>query len=660
MVSLRTAPCFLQANPVELEKVIRQQLTAGQSSQQRPNGGTPSNGHSNNGQSTEPNAQFNQTAQLLFDQCDLVLQDMNSKLRQLNSVLTLYVLLMVNVKLSKRIKPNLLADEGRMQRLNQNLMGLIDHYAGDEKSEDVELVKLALKLYLCVLCNNEELNENELVDQLICDRLFDQLLFKLICTPRRQPLSHLSLTLLTLIQNKSHSSSGNLFTVRLASLEQEIALNAYGQAISKQLLDFNQEYRKQEAALNENGTMESIFSVLTGLVLATNNQPKSEPTPFEQTLNSTDHRCTLLALYDILQLNRNFTPFLLTNHSNQGDDKETDNLLINLLEFASINILSLREHFQKSESLQKKLTITLRLCFIILTTIVEDQFSNSIMHDSTSKFKVQIHRSKMRHRHLADTNAKCNRPIAYSILDLMVEFLCSNLRKKHFQIDLYVFCNNITLKLLAHQIKFEIRKEHNWSELIQSLFILLKYLTVNYEKAEELQVKRRSKMLLLANNVVNLFNLFIIFGDTFLYSPDQYDNLYYELLRENAIFVNLSQLAKQAGLSKKKDEKEAAAKLLNSLENVEVIIAHFTSKINESKSEPPLSEEEIRDKIKNNYDTLSIRVKDNLDIYDSSQPDKHFKRKVLKRIVEQIRSQLANLDELVNDQQTVLQSILNC
>ena len=647
---------------MELEKVIKQQLTVRSSNESKSSNGhqsNGSNGHQANGQSVD-HGQFNQSMELLFDQCNLVLEeDTGNKLRQLNSILTLYVLLMVNLKLAKRNKPNLLTDD-RVRRLNEALMAFIDHYSnGDEKSPgrpDFQLVKLALKLYLCLLCNSEELNENELVDLLVCDRLFDQLFF-LICSSRRQLLSHLSLSLITLIQNKSHALGGNLFTVRLASLE-EIALNAYGQVISKQLLDFNQEYRKQESGQNENRTMESLFSVLTGLVLATSSQSKSEPTPFEQTLNSSDHRCTLLALYDIIQLNHNFIPFLLTNHSNQGDDKETDNLLINLLEFCSINIIALREHFQ-NEPLQKKLTQTLRLAFIILTSIVDDQFSNSIMHDPASKFKVQIHRSKMLHRNLTDTTAKCNRPVVYSIIDLMVEFLCSNLRKKHFQIDLYVFCNNITLKILIHQIKFEIRQEFNWSELIQSLFILLRYLTANYEKAEELQVKRRSKMLLLANNVVNLFNLFIIFGDTFLYSPDQYDSLYYELLRENAIFAALSQLAKQVSLSKRKDEKEAAVKLAASLENIESIISHFTAKINESKNEPPLSEEEIREIVRSNYDTLSIRVKDNLDIYDSSQPDKQFKRKLLKRIVEQTKSQQVNLDELVFDQQAVLQSILN-
>lgn len=651
-------------------------MTAAVGQQQRgSNEVRPSNGHqsnnqsdnqsnhqSNNHQNGHHSTEFNQTVQLLFDQCNLVLEtETGSKLRQLNSILTLYVLLMLTVKLAKRIKRTDLLTDDRVRRLNANLMNLMDQYSnGDEKTDDLELVQLALKLYLCILCSSEELNENELVDLLICDRLFDQL-FRLIYKPRKQPLSHLALSLITLIQNKSHSVGGNLFTTRLSLLDNEIALNTYGQVISKQLLDFNSEFRKQESVANESGTMESIFSALTGLVLATNQQSKGEPSAFEQTLNSADHRASLLALFDIIQLNRNFIPFLLTNHSNQGEDKETDNLLINLLEFISINVISLREHFQ-SEPLQKKLSQTLRLAFAILTLIVEDQFSNSIMHDAASKFKVQIHRSKQRHRNLADANAKCiNRPAAYSILDLMVEFLCSNLRKKHFQIDLYVFCNNIILKILFYQIKFEIRQEFNWVQLIQSLFILLRYLAANYAKSEELQVKRQSKMLLLANNVVNLFNLFIIFGDTFLHSPEQYDTLYYELLRENAIFASLAQLAKQAALSKKKDEKEAALKLANSLENVESIIGHFTSKINESKSEPPLSEEEIREIVRNNYDTLSIRVKDNLDFYEkSSQPDKQFKRKLLKRIIDQIKGQLNSLDELANEQQVVLQGILNC
>ena len=575
---------------------------------------------------------------------------------------------MANAKQLKRDQKKIIRlinlSSDRIEKLNQSLMNLIDFY--DEQT-DYEMIKLILKLYLCILCNNDELDENDLIDLIINERLFDQL-FKIIinCQKKGENLNYLSLIIITLIQNRNNKSN-NLFIIKLSLLEQEIALNAYAKVISKQLLDFNQEYRKQFAnqasTSNQNGnTMGSLLSALTGLVMTSNQQSNNELIKFDQILNQTDNRCTLLALYDIIHLNRNFIPFLLTNHSND-ENKETNNLLINFLEFTSINIVCLRE--QKNELLQKKLIITLRLCFHILTCIVEDQFANSIIHDSTSKFNIQIHRSKIRHRTISEVN--CNsRPIAYAILDLMIEFLCSSLRKnvESFQIDLYVFCNNIILKLLCYQIKFEIRiKEFNWMNLFESLFILIKYLTANYDK-DELQSKRKNKLLLLANNVINLFNLTVIFGDTFLHSTDQYDDLYYELLRNHDIFDNLLKLTKHYSLvSKRKDEKEAALKVVSSLDNIELIISHFTSKINETKSDQPLTEDEIREIIRSHYDTLSIKVKDDLDIYENYEPERlFFKKKVIKKIIDQMKiTHLNNLDQLINeDQQFIMQSILNC
>ena len=39
--------------------------------------------------------------------------------------------------------------------------------------------------------------------------------------------------------------------------------------------------------------------------------------------------------------------------------------------------------------------------------------------------------------------------------------------------------------------------------------------------------------------MVNIFNLFITYGDTFLPSPTSYDELYYEIIRVHQIFDNL-------------------------------------------------------------------------------------------------------------------------
>ena len=39
---------------------------------------------------------------------------------------------------------------------------------------------------------------------------------------------------------------------------------------------------------------------------------------------------------------------------------------------------------------------------------------------------------------------------------------------------------------------------------------------------------------------MNILNLFITYGDTFLSSPSSYDELFYEIIRMRLIFTNLN------------------------------------------------------------------------------------------------------------------------
>lgn len=43
---------------------------------------------------------------------------------------------------------------------------------------------------------------------------------------------------------------------------------------------------------------------------------------------------------------------------------------------------------------------------------------------------------------------------------------------------------------------------------------------------------------------MNIFNLFITYGDTFLPSPGSYDELYYELIRMQHVFEDLYSMGK--------------------------------------------------------------------------------------------------------------------
>lgn len=50
---------------------------------------------------------------------------------------------------------------------------------------------------------------------------------------------------------------------------------------------------------------------------------------------------------------------------------------------------------------------------------------------------------------------------------------------------------------------------------------------------------KKCNIFALATQVVNIFNLFIAYGDTFLKKTSMYDELYYELNREEKIFSEI-------------------------------------------------------------------------------------------------------------------------
>jgi hypothetical protein len=55
-----------------------------------------------------------------------------------------------------------------------------------------------------------------------------------------------------------------------------------------------------------------------------------------------------------------------------------------------------------------------------------------------------------------------------------------------------------------------------------------------------------NKFILYCLQVVNIFNLFITYGDTFLPCPTSYDELYYEVIRVHQIFDNLYSMGELA------------------------------------------------------------------------------------------------------------------
>uniref|UniRef100_A0A673GSP0 UPF0668 protein C10orf76 homolog n=1 Tax=Sinocyclocheilus rhinocerous TaxID=307959 RepID=A0A673GSP0_9TELE len=205
-----------------------------------------------------------------------------------------------------------------------------------------------------------------------------------------------------------------------------------------------------------------------------------------------------------------------------------------------------------------------------------------------------------------------------SLDNLMVEFIVTHMMKE-FPMDLYVRCVQIIHKLICYQKKCRVRVHYTWRDFWSALINLLKFLLSN-----ETILLAKHNIFQLALQVVNLFNMFITYGDTFLPTPSSYDELYYEIIRMHQVFDNLCCMVLRVSTNAGQ-WKEPASKVTQALVNVRAIINHFNPKIESYAAVnhiSQLSEDQVLEVVRSNYDTLTLKLQDGLDQFErySEQP----------------------------------------
>lgn len=460
------------------------------------------------------------------------------------------------------------------------------------------LKSLCLKLLLLIVTGNDNVSQNTLLEFVMLNSIFETLI-QLLCDSRsRLHHGHDVVLLLTLLVNYRKHESANPYIVKLSILDDELALNGYGQVISWSLSEFCRPFSQDQKEPQSGSWFSSLSNIFGNMFLSEDAGTRNQ--------QIRANNGVLVALYEAVHLNRNFVSTLahsLAEVSLQNDSEtvpEPTNLLGSFFQYCSIVMQD-----TKCESSQN----TVKLCFVVLTCVAEDQYANSVMHDVNLVFKIHLHRLPMRHRHIAPERP--SQTLANTLLDLLVEFVMSHMMKK-LPLELYLLCIGVMHRVLCYQKRCKVRLIYQWKELWASLIALLKFIIAN-----EAHLAKKMNVFYLALQVINIFNLFITYGDTFLHSPANYDELYYELIRMHQVFDNVYSMAFRYS-TVEGDFKETALKLTNSLVNVRAIVNHFTPKIDawlagQSLSTP--TEDQILEVVRKNYDSLTLKLQDSLDQY---------------------------------------------
>jgi len=510
---------------------------------------------------------------------------------------------------------------------------LIEHCSDILTGESPAPVKaLCLKMLVIMCTGSDNISQNSFYEYLIQHSVFESLVQILCQTFGRSEIGHDAVLLVTLMACYRKAGNPNPYVVKLSMLDDELALTAYAQVIMASLGEFNERYVQSRQAEPQTSWLSSLTSMVGSMFVS----DEAELRIGQVKANDAG----LLALYQSVHLNRHFVGIIAQSladvnpptaataeeeeaeqsHSADGAtpvaDKATSstalavdvaaptNLLATFLEYCSIVMQDTRSEAAYHST---------KLCFLILTCVSEDEYANALMHDPGLTFRVPLHRLPMRHRKVLADKTLPFRPLVCGLLDLIVEFILSHLMKK-FPHELYELALGVVLRVLCHQKRCRLRLSLcAWRELWAALIAMLKFL-----HASDTSLIRKFDLFALATQAVNILNLFITFGDTFLPSPQSYDDLYYEIIRMHHVFDNLHAMALRHSTGES-EFRESAIRLSAALINVRAIGQHFKPKVelwmeNQKLSTP--SQEQILEVVRSHYDSLTLKLHDSLDTYE--------------------------------------------
>lgn len=194
-----------------------------------------------------------------------------------------------------------------------------------------------------------------------------------------------------------------------------------------------------------------------------------------------------------------------------------------------------------------------------------------------------------------------DRVLAVCILDIMIDGINHNL-KRRLDVDLYILCVGIILRVISHLSRSRTRLSYHWSEVFRSLLSLVRFLTTYTA-----DLKNLTHIDILLDNTVNLIALSLSAGEAFLPNPAAYDDLFYKLVETGEILVKF------------RDNYDLGKRSTNSIGTLINVSTHYNEILTDGASGRKgkhLTSVQVQGVIKQGYETLSIQAKDGLDSWE--------------------------------------------
>lgn len=564
--------------------------------------------------------------------------------------------------------------------------------------------KISLKYLLSLVTQVENVNDNLFMEHfMVNNSLFEAIIQIVSDSTGRSLHGRDALLLLTILLQYKKYDAENPYIVKLSILDDEMALTGLAQVMSSSLAEYNRIYsnsrRDQEGESswwNNVGTLignmfigdedrrrlmlpnDSILLVLYECVHLNRNfistlthaatEFSNELTRSQSSITSEASRLSSSSVVDLSSAN-NAT---ITSQDNVNNNNNNMRLLNPLSGVATQNtsssdvdvltpvtpsqlqidppsnllvifLQSCSAILQDTKMDNPSLYDTTKLFMLILVCISEDQYANSLLHDSNILYSVFLYQAKLRHRKVNVDKVPPSRQLACSVLDLMIEFMQSHLMK-NFPYELYLKVIGIIQRLMCYQKKYRIRLDYNWQSLWICLINTLKFVV----SVDSALLAKGHNLFILYSKIVIIFNIFITFGDTFLPNPESYDYLYYDLMRMRQVFDNFLLLLNRYASST--EWKEYAIKLMSQMSNIKSIINHFTPKIDAwstANHVASLTEQQVLDIVRSNYDSLTLKLEEDLDHYErySETNEIQYFSNLNRHIVSDSRNDLSDLSK---------------